>query len=313
MTEKTANAQAEFIFPLDISGLSGRMLRLPAPSPRKRREILMIPGHHTSIERLSGLTEYINQFGVVTLPDMPGFGGMDSLYNIGEKATLDNLADYLASFIKVRYKNRRFTIMAISYGFAVVTRMLQKYPEIAKKVDLLVSWVGFVHKNDFKWKKSTIFWLRTGSWIFAHRLPAGFIQHVGLRGPIIRKTYHMVEDRHPKFKNTEDSTEKEKRIDFEIVLWQINDIRTYMACTNKMFSMNLCIEHIDLPVYHVAVENDHYFNNLVVEEHMRAIFKDFNLIKTKMPVHAPTVIATKEEVEAFVPPTLRQLLRKKVQ
>jgi pimeloyl-ACP methyl ester carboxylesterase len=189
MTEKTANAQAEFIFPLDISGLSGRMLRLPAPSPRKRREILMIPGHHTSIERLSGLTEYINQFGVVTLPDMPGFGGMDSLYNIGEKATLDNLADYLASFIKVRYKNRRFTIMAISYGFAVVTRMLQKYPEIAKKVDLLVSWVGFVHKDDFKWKKSTIFWLRTGSWIFAHRLPAGFIQlKTGIQNLRIQKT-----------------------------------------------------------------------------------------------------------------------------
>jgi hypothetical protein len=67
-----------------------------------------------------------------------------------------------------------------------------------------------------------------------------------------------------------------------------------------------------LPVYHVAVENDHYFDNLVVEEHMRAIFKDFNLIKTKMLVHAPTVMASKKDVVAFVPPALRQQLRKKV-
>jgi pimeloyl-ACP methyl ester carboxylesterase len=312
MVSATDKNPADYILPLDINGLSGRMLRLPPPSRRKKREILLVPGHHTSIERLDGLTAYINQFGAVTLPDLPGFGGMDPLYNIGETATIDNLADYLASFIKVRYKNRRLTIMAISYGFAVVTRMLQKYPEIAKKVDLLVSWVGFVHKDDFKWKKSTIFWLKSGSWVFAHRLPAAFVQHAGLRGPFIRKTYHMVEDRHPKFKNVENVEEREKRIDFEIVLWQINDIRTYMACTNKMFAMNLCGEHVDLPDYHVAVENDHYFNNLVVEEHMRAIYKDFNLIQTKMPVHAPTVIATKKEVEAFVPPKLRQVLRKKV-
>jgi pimeloyl-ACP methyl ester carboxylesterase len=119
MVQQINQSQAEYILPLDINGLQGRML--------------------------------------------PGFGGMDPLYNIGEKATLDNLADYLASFIKVRYKNRRFTIMAVSYGFTVVTRMLQKYPEIAKKVDLLVSWVGFVHKDDFRWKKSTVFWLKYGS------------------------------------------------------------------------------------------------------------------------------------------------------
>jgi pimeloyl-ACP methyl ester carboxylesterase len=157
MVQQIANSQAEFILPLDINGLQGRMLRLPPPSPRKKREILIIPGHHTSIERLTGLTELINQFGSVTLPDLPGFGGMDPLYKIGKKATIDDLADYLASFIKVRYKNRRFTIMAISYGFAITTRMLQKYPEISKKVDILVSWVGFVHADDFRWKNSTIF------------------------------------------------------------------------------------------------------------------------------------------------------------
>lgn len=311
MAQQTATNPADYILPLEINGLSGRMLRLPAPA-RKKREILMVPGHHTSIERLDGLTGYINQFGGVTLPDLPGFGGMDSFYKIGEKPSLDNLADYLASFIKLRYKNRRFTIMAVSFGFAVVTRMLQKYPEIAKKVDLLVSWVGFVHKDDFKWKKRTVLFLKNGSWVFSRRLPAAFGQHVVLRGPVIRKTYHIVENRHPKFKNVTSEEDREKRIDFEIKLWQINDIRTYMDCTATMFKMNLCNSHVDLPVYHVAVKNDHYFDNLVVEEHMRKIYSGFNLIETKMPVHAPTVIATKEEVEAFVPPKLRQLLRKKV-
>jgi pimeloyl-ACP methyl ester carboxylesterase len=312
MVVKTEINSADYILPLDINGLQGRMLRLPSPSIRKKREILMIPGHHTSIERLNGLTEYINQFGAVTLPDLPGFGGMDPFYNIGEKVTLDNLADYLASFIKVRYKNRRFTIMAISYGFAIVTRMLQKYPEIAKKVDLLVSWVGLVHKDDFRWQPRTVNLFKIGCWVMSHRLPAAFVQHVLLRSPFIRQTYLMVEDRHPKFKNVENEKDRDERINFETILWKINDFRTYMSCTYQMFKMNLCGDHVDLPVYHVAVDNDHYFDNLVVEEHMRAIYKDFNLILTKMPVHAPTVIATKKEVEAFVPPKLRQLLRKKV-
>jgi pimeloyl-ACP methyl ester carboxylesterase len=312
MAQKNAQGSAEHILPLYMNGLSGRLLRLPAPSPRKKREILIIPGHHTSIERLIGLAEYINQFGVVTLPDLPGFGGMESFYNIGEKPNVENFADYLASFIKLRYRNRRFTIMAISYGFAVVTRMLQKYPEIAKKVDLVVSWVGFVHKDDFRWKKSNVRLMRSGAWFFSRRLTAGFGQHALLRGPMIRATYGMVESRHPKFKNITDQKDRDERISFEIVLWQINDIRTQMASSVEMFNLNLCNSHVDLPVYHVAVKDDHYFDNVVVEEHMRTIYKDFHLIETKMPVHAPTVLANKKEVEAFVPPKLRQLLRKKV-
>jgi pimeloyl-ACP methyl ester carboxylesterase len=312
MTQQTANEQAENILPLYMDGLSGRMLRLPSPSPRKKRELLIVPGHHTSIERMIGLAEYINQFGAVTMPDLPGFGGMDSFYKIGEKPTLDNLADYLAAFIKLRYRGRRFSVLAISFGFAVVTRLLQKYPEIAKKIDLVVSWVGFVHHDDFRWNKRTVNFLKTGSWILAHRFPSAFIQRFLLRGPIIRKTYNSVESRHPKFKNLADTDERDKRINFEIVLWKINDIRTYLASTVSMFKLDLCGSHIDLPVYHVAVEDDHYFDNLKVEQHMRTIYREFNLIKTKMPVHAPTVIATKEDVKVFVPPKLRQVLRKKV-
>jgi pimeloyl-ACP methyl ester carboxylesterase len=312
MKQKSATNSAEYILPLNMDGLSGRMLRLPAPTPRKKRELLIIPGHHTSIERMIGLAEYINQYGAVTMPDLPGFGGMESFYKIGEKPTIDNLADYLAAFIKLRYRDRRFSILAISFGFAVTTRMLQKYPEIAKKVDLVVSWVGLVHKDDFRWNKRTVGLLKNGSWILSQRLPSAFARYCLLRGPLIRATYSLVEGRHPKFKNLADEKERDKRIDFEIVLWKINDIRTYLECTYRMFSLDLCNSHVNLPVYHVAVKDDHYFDNVLVEQHMRTIFKDFHLIETRMPVHAPTVIATKDEVEAFVPPKLRKALRKKV-
>src|SRR5262249_48894244 len=147
MTKKTPDPQ-EYIKPLNMNGLPGRMLHMPAPKGYNR-EILMVYGHHSSIERWFGLAQVFNKYGTVTMPDLPGFGGMRSFYKIGQKPTLDNMADYLASFIKLRYKRRRITIVGMSYGFVVATRMLQRFPDLAKRVDLIVSLVGFAHKDDF--------------------------------------------------------------------------------------------------------------------------------------------------------------------
>lgn len=122
----------DYIQPLNMNGLQGRVLQMPAPK-NKNREILFIYGHHSSLERWWGLVQNFNRYGAVTMPDLPGFGGMDSFYKIGEKPTIDNLADYLASFIKMRYKRRRFTIIGMSLGFVIATRMLQRYPDLAKK------------------------------------------------------------------------------------------------------------------------------------------------------------------------------------
>jgi pimeloyl-ACP methyl ester carboxylesterase len=100
-------------------------------------------GHHSSLERWWGVVQDLNQYGGVTMPDLPGFGGMQSLYKIGEKPDVDTLADYLAAFVKLRYKRRRVTIAGLSFGFVVATRMLQRYPDLVKKVDLLISVAGF--------------------------------------------------------------------------------------------------------------------------------------------------------------------------
>ena len=86
------------------------------------------------------------------MPDLPGFGGMDSFNSIGRTPTIDEYADYLAAFVKMRYRRKKVTIIGISFGFVVATRMLQRYPELASKVDIVVSIVGFMHKTDFLFK-----------------------------------------------------------------------------------------------------------------------------------------------------------------
>ncbi len=305
--KKTLNA-ADYVEPLVMNQLHGRMLRLPAPTDKKR-EILIVYGHHASLERLFGLAKDLNKYGAVTMPDLPGFGGMESFYKIGEKPTLDNLADYLASFVKLRYKRRKVTIMGMSMGFLVATRMLQRYPQLAKKVDLLVSVVGFVHKDDFKFKRRNYYLMRYGASFFSNALPAFFAKYMLLRGPIIRMAYGMVADKHSKLKDA-DAEETKKRIDFEVVLWQCNDIRTYMDTTLSMFKADLCNAQVDLPVYHVAVAGDRYFDNHIVEQHLNVIFKKVHILKTKLSAHAPTIIATVEDVAPFVPQKLRRILAK---
>lgn len=301
-------ATAPLIEPLTMNGLDGRMLTFPARNSKKR-EILLIYGQHASIERMHALAEEFSRYGTVTLPDLPGFGGMQPFYKIGEKPDLDTMADYLAAFVKLRYNRKRLSVIGISYGFIVATRMLQKYPELARKVDLVVSVVGFVHHDDFKFKPEHMRLMRAGTRLFSYRLPAWVAKHVFLRGPFIRLAYKLVADKHAKLKDA-NKAERKRRIDFEIILWKINDIRTYMDTINGMLFLDLCNKQVKLPVYHVSVDGDQYFDNYKVEQHMRVIYQDFKEFKAVLGAHMPTIVASSAEVAPLIPTGLRRLLAK---
>lgn len=298
---------ADYIHPLNINGLEGRMLRLP-PKKGQTREILWVYGQHSSLERWWGIAQELNRFGAVTMPDLPGFGGMTSLYKIGQDASIDNLADYLAAFVKLKYRRKKVTIAAMSLGFVIVTRMLQQYPELSKKVDVLVSVVGFSHKDDFIFSSGRKRFYKYFSAFFSLKWPAAFFQGVFLQPFYLRRAYKH--SRFAKEKLAELSGDEFKRtMDMEIILWRINDLRTQMKTNNEMFRLNNTNIHIDLQVLHVASKKDRYFNNTKVEEHMRMIFSDFEIFYTTDPNHAPTIIADAKAAAPFIPPELRKRFR----
>lgn len=303
--KKTRNL-ADFIEPLYMNGLQGRMLRLPPP-PGKKREMLIVYGHHASIERMFGMAEFCNRYGGVTLPDMPGFGGMESFYKIGQKPTLDNLADYMASFMKLRYKRKRVTIMATSFGFLVVTRMLQRYPELVKRVDLMISFVGFAHKDDFHMGRKNYWLLRAISLFGSNAIPAWWVKYFVLRPAFIRATYMLVADKHAKLMDA-DKEEQKARIEFEIFLWQNNDFRTQSDTGITLLTVDLCDKQVDLPLYHVGVEADKYFDNRVVEQHLKVIYKEVHMMNADLPAHAPTILASAAQVAPYIPTKLRRRL-----
>lgn len=308
MAKKKERNVADFIVPLEINGLQGRMLRMPSPK-NKTREFLFVYGHHSTLERWWGMVQVLNQYGGVTMPDLPGFGGMDSLYKIGEKPDIDTLADYLATFIKLRFKRKRVTIAGLSFGFIVVTRMLQRYPDIAKRVDLLMSVVGFAHYDDFTFSRPRMLAYRAGSRFMSWRLPALFFRNVCLHPWLLRSFYAKTYNAREKFKNV-DREEHKGVMDFEVHLWHVNDVRTHMYTSNQFLKVDNCQWRIELPVHHISVKADRYFDNHMVEQHMRVIFTDFIEYVSRMDSHAPSVIADMKTAAPLLPQKLRNVLKK---
>src|SRR5262245_17824060 len=101
MNRYKSSIPAEFRVALNMNGLRGRMLRLPPPAKHPRREILLIYGSRSSLESVYGFAKALNECGGVTVPDLPGIGGMQNFYRLNERPSLDTMADYVASFIKL--------------------------------------------------------------------------------------------------------------------------------------------------------------------------------------------------------------------
>ncbi len=297
---------AEFIQPLYINGLNGRMLRKPGPQG-VNREILFIYGHHSTLERWWGLIEDLGQYGTITVPDLPGFGGMDSFYTIGQKPTIDAMADYLAAFVKLHYRRRRVTIAGLSWGFIVVTRMLQRYPDLTKKVDVLISVVGFAHKDDFTFSGRRYRAYLFASRLLSRRFPAIFFKNVCLHPTILRLIYARTHNAKHKFAGASPA-EFKKLMDMEVHLWHVNDLRTHMATSAAFLTVDNCQKRVDLPVWHISVKGEKYFDNNRVEQHFRVIFNDFNQAQSKFDNHAPTVIASKAESAPLIPQKIRDVL-----
>lgn len=300
---------ADYIMPLNMNGLEGRMLHLPAPKG-KSAELLFVYGHHASLERWWGLMQVLNRYGAVTMPDLPGFGGMDSYYKIGKKPSIDNLADYLAAFIKLRYRRKKVAIAGMSFGFVVVTRMLQRYPELTKKVTLLVSIVGFAHKDDFTFTKPRYYFYLYGCHLLSHRIPASVFRYTALNTTILRTFYGRTHNAKHKFAEAEDKDAYTRLMDMEVSLWHDNDVRTWAYTCTQFLTFDNCKVSVDLPVWHVSVEADNYFDNQLVEQHMRITFSGFHNVPINVKNHAPSVVADAKAAGALLPPKLRRALQK---
>jgi pimeloyl-ACP methyl ester carboxylesterase len=300
---------SEFIKPLTVRGLSGRVLDMPAIGDAQKRNLLFVYGQHSSLERWWGLIQTFNKYGNVTVPDLPGYGGMDSLYKIGKEPNFDELADYLADFIRQHYKDESetFSILGLSIGFAITTRMLQRHPNLQDRVVHLVSVVGFAHHDDFVFRKRRQRAYKYGSWLFLHWPLYVFIRRVVFSPWMMRRFYSRTLTAREKFEELS-GDEFNRTMDMELSLWEINDLRTWMRSNIEMFNLNNCRVKVQLPVLHLSVRKDRYFSLKQVEKHYRQIFTDYRHVQLPTDSHAPSVIASPDEAALLIPKELGQVL-----
>jgi pimeloyl-ACP methyl ester carboxylesterase len=200
--------------------------------------------------------------------------------------------------------------VGLSFGFLVATRMLQRYPELTKKVDFFVSAVGFSHYEDFVFSKPRLTAYRLTSKLFTVRPLALFFRYTALDPAMLRLAYKRTFNAKKKFAGADADLSK-RLMDMEIVLWHCNDVRTHMYTTHEMLTVDNCQKQVDLPVWHVSAGTDQYFNPHMVEQHMRVIFTDFYEARNKSPLHAPSVVADIKESASFIPYKLRRALQKR--
>ena len=158
---------ADHLHGFRYQGLKGRYYWAPARRARYQKHlIVMVYGHHASLERNRGVLQYLRRFGQVLIFDLPGFGGMESFYKIGKKPNLDNYAHFLHDFLRQKLATgQRFTLIGMSLGFIMITRLLVLYPEWLKRIPTLISLVGFLDSKQLKLK-----WLRYWIYRFSARL-----------------------------------------------------------------------------------------------------------------------------------------------
>ncbi len=299
-------APKPYISPLVIDGMHGRMLDLPAKAGNGR-PILALYGHHASIERIFGLSQALNDYGRVIMPDLPGFGGMDSLYSIGRQGTLDEYADYLAIFVREKMPDGRFAISAMSFGFLVAARMLQRHPELVERIDMFISMVGFSKADDFKFSPRRLGFYRRLMRIASRRTPAWVIKHTVLAPAALRFWYPRLNRRSAKLHDAT-GAEFARRLEFELLLWRINDVRTHLGTYAIMFSVDLTHEKLPLPLIHIETPDDQYFKVETVRRHLRLIFTEVLVAASDMKNHAPSILGDKAEAYAMIPRSIHELL-----
>jgi len=291
---------------INMNRLNGRMLNYPSRKD-KPLNILFIYGQHSSIERWRGFIQFLHDFGNVTVPDLPGFGGMDSFYNIKKLPSIENYASYLASFIKMKYKKTKIVIVAVDLGFVITTKMLQDYPELSKNVTLLIGIKAYADSSDLKMTSFQRLHKRLISSLLSKAVIARLFYLLAIKTNLIKIKYRG-DLAYLKSYNEKSRLKYLAILKSELALWRINDLRSYMYTTNQLLSFSNCGQKVNVPLWHLIIDTDLMINNRQAEKHIKQIFSNYKSYLAKTgPL--PVVISDKRSVNSWIPNSFKRAMR----
>jgi hypothetical protein len=172
---------------------------------------------------------------------------------------------------------------------------------------MAISFVGFMHKDDFAFGNKKRLFYRYTARLCATRPVSLLVKYLIFNRPVIHMMYRYA----PTELNKIDVTPEyfSQSIDFEARLWRSNHMRTHWLTTSQFLNLDNTKVFIDAPVVHVISKQDRYLNNIVVEQHMRQVYADYKQYLARSSGHMPPVLADKKAMSVFLPAGLRRLLR----
>jgi hypothetical protein len=188
--------------------------------------------------------------------------------------------------------------------------MLQRHPEMTKNIKIIISIVGFSDNKDFTLSPVRKFLYIYGSKILSYKYMSLFFRYTALQPFFLKSFYGKTHNAKNKFKYAESKEEIEAIKETEVRLWHDNDPQTWSYTTVAILTLEQNSTKINLPVWHVGVSEDHFFNNKQVETNLAKIYRDVTHIKIEAKMHAPSVIADKEAAAKILPMQLLQKLAK---
>ena len=295
----------DFINPLYLNGLEGRFIFYPSKQNPKNN-ILVVYDIDSNIEKWWGLVIALAKFGNVTMVDLPGMGGMDSFYKINKLPTVSNYGNYLAAFIKLRFRRKKIHLVGIGYGCAIVTSMLQENEDLVKRIMSVVSLKGYVHHDDFIFSKFNRIMTLVNYYLF------GWIQLSFVIKPFSLTNYYLKEKYSSQInaKIVKDFG-KEFIEQFVYDLEKEADLRTRLFIYKDLLKLDLCKKQINVPFKYINIGlNYSRLTDKFVEQHLKIIYKDFTYYPSKLVRKIPLVLNDPNMALKMIPNKLRRDLRK---
>jgi pimeloyl-ACP methyl ester carboxylesterase len=303
MSKKIIVKSNQYSNTLNVNGLQGHMIFLPSINGAKNN-FLLIYDALSSLDEWKPYIDALNKYGSVTCIDLPGFGGMESFYRIGEKPTLDIYADYIAAIIKLRLRRRNITLVGVGYGFVIATRMLQKYPEIVIKTKLVISINGFCRYDDLASTKSKRYLLSPLYYLGTYLLPSLVVKLFVYNQfcLVLRYRFFGYDEFILKL------NEANKKTYLEAQKKQLNDtnLRTYLMYKFQILNIDICKKQVNVPLWHVSLQSNNT-NVKVTEQHLQVVYRNFHQSKVNIDSRI-VAIQNKQVASKLLPSKLRRML-----
>ena len=290
-----------YIVSLNMNKLEGRMLNYPAKN--RTNNILLIGDLGTDIGFWWGLAKSLHDLGNVTMPDLPGIGGMDSFYKIKKVPDIDAYADYMASFIKMRFRKRKFITVGVGFGFIVLTRTFQRYPELQKNVKFMVSLGGFADHEDYILPKARYLIYSYLSSVFSRKLFSVLFRRVSLNSMALSLFYRW------QMSGVVSESDLSALAYRNTRRFIKGDARTLMAVISELTRFSNCDKQLELPLEHVDIPT-RYLDWSHNEQHLRVIFPEINYLPPGSKINRYPIKRDKRSAAVYLPNDLKSKIRK---